>query len=89
MKKFPLFDNGIWRISATRAANKIPVLFVENLKTGLCDWPTQYTSGHVAYDYPERLPKYIKRTVQSCLGQRPRTGLAAHFARLQDCEDFI
>lgn len=89
MKKFTLYDNGIWRISATRAANKIPVLFVENLKNGFCDWPIQYTDGKVSYDSPERIPAYVKKSVRSCYGHGKRVGICAHLATLEDCEDFI
>lgn len=84
MKKFSLFNNGIWKISATRAANRVLVLFVENLKTGFCDWPIQYTDKRIAYDYPERLPKYVKRVVRSLYGHRKD-----QWARLEDCHDLV
>lgn len=65
--KIPLFNNGVWQISAVKNGNGMldPSLFVENLKTGFCDWPIQYENGQVAYDCPERLPKYVKRSIVS------------------------
>lgn len=84
MKKFPLFNNGIWMVSAARAANGVLVLFVENLKTGFCDWPIQYADKHIAYDYPESIPNYVKRTVRSLFGHRKDK-----WARLEDCEGVV
>jgi hypothetical protein len=31
---------------------------------GFSDWPVRYADGSIAYDYPERMPKYVKRCVQ-------------------------
>lgn len=66
MKTFIMFDNGIWRVSAYRSLvdGKLS-LKVESLKTGFVDWPFRYDDGHVVYDFPERLPTYIRRTVNS------------------------
>lgn len=85
MKKFQLYNNGQWRISAIRAANGVLCLFVESLKSGFCDYPIQYTTGQIAYDYPERIPQYVKRTVKSLLGPIRKD----QWARLCDCHDLI
>ena len=28
------------------------------------DWPIKYTSGKIAYDFPERIPQYAKKLVE-------------------------
>lgn len=55
-----LFENKTWRINRVLAANRIPVLHVENKAKGFCDWPIKYHDGRIAWDYPERIPSYIR-----------------------------
>lgn len=29
-----------------------------------CDWPIQYDNGRIAYDFPGRIPMYVRRRVE-------------------------
>ena len=43
---------------------------VSNEKTGFCDYPILYKYAlTVAYDYPGRVPRYVKNKVKSILLQ--------------------
>lgn len=70
------FQNYNWRVSLaiTQTGKR---MHVENLVTGFCDWPIRYDDGRIAYDYPERLPKYIKSQVAKAfrrlIGDSPLT----------------
>ena len=33
-------------------------------KDFFCDYPIKYVEGDIVYDFPERVPKYIKRIVE-------------------------
>lgn len=84
MKTFTIYNNGIWRASA-RKTNGTLRLFLENLKTGFCEWPIMYGDGTVGYDRPERVPRYVKRVVESILGEKRND----QWVRLCDCGDLV
>ena len=65
-----MFDNGRWRINAYRNINtNQPSLMLENLMTGFTDWPIRYDDGRIAYDFPERIPAYVKRITKAIFSQ--------------------
>lgn len=55
-----IFDNGKWRVSLDWVGSGSR-LKVESLLNGFCDWPIRYEDGHVVWDFPQRVPKYVKR----------------------------
>ncbi len=38
-------------------------LAVESRTRAFVDWPIKYPDGRIAYDFPERVPEYIKKKV--------------------------
>lgn len=40
---------------------------VENTVTGFVDFPIIYNDQSIAYDFPERIPKYFRSFVESAL----------------------
>lgn len=51
--------NGRWVIH--RAVRG--VLYVTDQRDLFTDWPIRYRDGRIAYDWPERVPAYVKRQV--------------------------
>jgi hypothetical protein len=41
------------------------------------DWPIQYPNGSIAYDFPERIPQYVKAEVARLYRQGPPADQAA------------
>ncbi|MFW6029073.1 MAG: hypothetical protein ACOCRO_02335 [Halanaerobiales bacterium] len=33
------------------------------------DYPIQYDNGHIVYDYPERIPQYVKEQVYKVMDE--------------------
>ena len=44
----------------------------ENTKTCHVDYPCLYDNGVVAYDFPERVPKYSRKIVREALNLREK-----------------
>ena len=48
-------------------------------KNDFSDWPIQYDDGTIAYDFPERYPKYVKECVRKCFVMKAKlSGELAH-----------
>ena len=48
-----------WKLS-----KKYDRLFLENIKTGFCDYPILHSKYGVAYDRPEQIPEYVKKYIR-------------------------
>ena len=40
-------------------------------RKGHVDYPIRYDDGRIAYDFPERVPAYLKRIVEKFLRAKP------------------
>lgn len=85
-KQFSIFNNGQWDIKANRLDSGRLVLSVESIKTGHCDWPIRYDDGKVVWDYPERIPTYVKNITRSILNPAKRKD---KWVRLSDMQGII
>ena len=56
------FTVGRWEV--THAVRRgIRRIYVDALHRCLSDFPIQYGDGRIAYDFPERIPAYVKKAV--------------------------
>lgn len=58
-----LWKNTIWAIYEGLAGS----VWIANEKYGWSDNPVMYDSGKCAFDYPERIPLYVKRKWQKIM----------------------
>ena len=64
MTDLQAWERGNWRIDITPTAAGNLGLKVSNLRTWLTEYPVRYDDGRIAYDWPERIPAYVKRHVE-------------------------
>ena len=58
----------IWQVArAGQRDEPTAYLYVDNAVTGLRDYPVLQNDGRVAYDWPERIPTYVKQAVAAIL----------------------
>ena len=86
MATYDIYNNGKWAVVAVRLPNRRIVARVDSLISGHSDWPIRYDDGRVAWDYPERIPAYVKRITASILDPKPRKD---RWVRLTDMEGII
>jgi len=58
-------DNGKWTLSEKERDNGTRYFQIDD--GWLSDYPIMCDDGHVAYDYPERLPLYVRNAVRTQL----------------------
>lgn len=56
-------DNGRWAITPDVTANDKDTVVVTNMSNGITYYPIRYQDGRIAYDFPERVPQYVKEAV--------------------------
>ena len=61
------WTRGNWQIEERSDNGKDFYFAVVNVKTGFVELPILYTDRTVAYDFPERVPAYVKRAVSRIL----------------------
>lgn len=57
-KEQVLWENKIWRLALPAWNRFLPI--IENKITGFCDYPTYYGNYQTGYNYPGRVPKYVR-----------------------------
>lgn len=64
-----LWTRGNWYIERRYYSGK-PFYGIVNARTGFCDVPVLYPDKTVAYDWPERIPAYVKAAYRKLRGAR-------------------
>ena len=62
-----LWTKGNWYIESRYDGEEDACVCVVNAKTGHVEIPLLHTDYSVAYDWPERLPQYVKNAVHKIL----------------------
>ena len=59
-------SNGKWQI-IFKTTVAFPAGFIMVTDGWYCDYPIMYDNGNIAYDYPERIPQYVKDAVKKVM----------------------
>lgn len=61
-------QNGKWEIILEKN-DRFPEGFIVVTDGWFCDYPIMYDNGKVAYDYPERIPVYVRDKVEKIMAR--------------------
>lgn len=67
--------NGRWEIYSFINPYGVLRIMVVDDRTGYCDYPIMYDDGGIAYDFPERIPKYVREKVRKIMWEMRENGL--------------
>lgn len=68
-------ENGRWEIHSFINPYGVLRIMVADDRTGHCDYPIMYDDGGIAYNFPERIPKYVREKVRKIMWEMRENGL--------------